>query len=109
GHHLGSPSPAGRRPHLPSGIGRCSPPAGRLVVKSNTAWVLVAHTSEPGAVVAWKITGGSIWQRLGAATPVLKGLKGVHQVEYEVQLDGRTAQPGLPITITFSVEPATAH
>ncbi len=33
----------------------------------------------------------------------------VHQVEYEVQLDGRTAQPGLPITITFSVEPAAAH
>ena len=82
---------------------------GRLVVKSNTAWVLVAHTSEPGAVVAWKITSGTIWQRLGAATPVLTGLKGVHQVEYEVQLDGHTAQPGLPITVTFSVEPTAAH
>src|SRR5881396_1697887 len=67
---------------------------GRLVVKSNTAW---------------EITSGTIWQRLGAATPVLTGLKGVHQVEYEVQLDGHTAQPGLPITVTFSVEPTAAH
>src|SRR5438876_5012525 len=40
---------------------------GRLVVKSNTAWVLVAHTSEPGAVVAWKIDRKST--RLNSSHP----------------------------------------
>lgn len=80
----------------------------RLVVKSNTPWVLVAHTSGTGAVVSVKIAGSSSRQRLGAATPVLTGLKGVHQLEFEVQLDGRVAQQALPLTVTFSVEQAAA-
>ena len=81
---------------------------GQLVIKSNIAWVLVAHLSDPNAVVAWRIAGRATWQRLGAATPILKGLKGVRQVEYEVQPDGRSAQHGRPVTVTFSVEPAGA-
>ncbi len=81
---------------------------GQLVVKSNIAWVLVAHVSDPNAGVAWRIAGSATWQRLGAATPVVQGLKGVHQVEYEVQPDGRAAQHGLPVAVTFSVEPVRA-
>jgi hypothetical protein len=80
----------------------------QLVVKSNIAWVLVAHVSDPNAVVAWRIAGSATWQQLGAATPVLRGLKGVHQVEYEVQMDVRSAQQGPPVAVTFSVEPASA-
>ena len=80
----------------------------QLVVKSNIAWVLVAHVSDPNAVIAWRIAGSATWQRLGAATPVLRGLKGVHQVEYEVQPDGGSAKQGLPVAVTFSVEPVGA-
>lgn len=80
---------------------------GQLIVKSNTPWVLIAHASSAGAVVAWKTVGGSVWQRLTATTPVLNGLKGVHQVEYEVRVDG--AVQGQPVTVTFSIEPATAR
>lgn len=82
---------------------------GRLIIKSNTSWVMVAHSSSPDAVVAWKLAGSSIWQQLGAATPVLTGLKGVRQVEFEVRLDNRTARPGAPVTVTFSVEQVVAH
>ncbi len=82
---------------------------GQLLVKSNTPWVLVAHASGAVAGVTWRIAGGTTWQQVGAATPVLRGLKGVHQVKYEVQLDARAARDGQPATVTFTVEQADAH
>ncbi len=79
---------------------------GRLVVKSNISWVLVAHSTGAPATVAWKASGETTWQDLGAATPVLRGVKGVHEVEYEVRLDPRAPRSAQPITVTFSVEAA---
>lgn len=79
---------------------------GRLVVKSNTSWVLVARTSAASAMVAWKVSGEPTWQQLGAATPVLSGGKGIREVEYEVRIDPSTQRPAQPVTVTFSVEQA---
>jgi len=81
----------------------------RLVVKSNTPWVLVAHVSGVADDVSWRIVGQMTWQQLGAATPVLQGLKGVHPVQYEVKMDPRKQPNGLPVLVTFSVEPLGAH
>ena len=81
---------------------------GALAVKSNISWMLVAHSSNPNLVVAWRVAGASTWQQIGAATPVLTGLKGVRQVEYEVQLESPT-KFGLQTTVTLSVEQADAH
>src|SRR3989454_8523289 len=67
---------------------------GQLVVKSNIAWVLGAHVSDPKAVLAWGIARRATWQRLGAATPVLRGLKGVQQVEDQGQPGGGAAKQG---------------
>jgi len=82
---------------------------GQLVVKSNTSWILVAHVSGVADDVSWRIVGQMTWQQLGAATPVLQGLKGVHSVQYEVKMDPRKQPNGLPVLVTFSVEPLGAH
>jgi hypothetical protein len=82
---------------------------GQLVVKSNTSWILVAHVSRDVEGVAWRAVGQTSWQRLGIATPILQGLKGVHPVQYEVKTDPRTQPSGLPALVTFSVEPIGAH
>ncbi|HVH31378.1 MAG TPA: hypothetical protein VNA31_06905 [bacterium] len=81
----------------------------QLVVKSNTPWILVAHVSGHVDGVAWRIVGQSTWQRLGDATPILQGLKGVHPVNYEVKMDPGTQGAGVPALVTFSVEQAGAH
>src|SRR5712692_8780719 len=76
----------------------------QLVVKSNTSWTLVAHVLGHVDGVAWRIAGQTTWQRLGNATPILQGLKGVHPVNYEVKRDPGTQRDGLPARVTFSVE-----
>jgi hypothetical protein len=81
----------------------------QLVVKSNTSWILVAHVSGHVDGVAWRIAGQTTWQRLGNATPILQGLKGVHPVNYEVKLDPQTQRDGFPALVTFSVERGGAH
>jgi hypothetical protein len=81
----------------------------QLVVKSNTSWTLVAHVSGHVDGVAWRIAGQTTWQRLGKATPILQGLKGVHPVNYEVKMDPGTQRDGLPARVTFSVEQVEAH
>ena len=82
------------------------PQRGRLVVKSNISWVLVAHSTGAPATVAWKASGKSDWQDLSAATPVLQGGKGVQVVEYMVRLDPRAPRSTQSITVTFTVEAA---
>lgn len=81
---------------------------GRLTIKSNVSWILKAQTTGATAEVAWRVAGDTTWQPLGAGTPVLRGEKGVHEVEYEVRRSPGAQQPGQPVTVTFSVEPATA-
>jgi hypothetical protein len=81
----------------------------QLVVKSNIPWVLVAHASGAVGTVTWRIVGQTTWQQVGAATPVLEGLKGIRPVHYEVQLDPGAQQNGSRILLTFSVEPVGAH
>ncbi len=81
----------------------------QLVVKSNTSWILVAHVSGQVDGVAWRMVGQTTWQRLGTATPVLQGLKGVHPVLYEVKMDPRAQRDGLPALVTFSIEQVGAH
>jgi hypothetical protein len=81
----------------------------QLVVKSNTSWTLVAHVLGHVDGVAWRIAGQTTWQRLGNATPILQGLKGVHPVNYEVKRDPGTQRDGLPARVTFSVEQVEAH
>ncbi len=78
---------------------------GRLIVKSNTSWVLVARTSGTSATVAWRTSGETGWQQLGAATPVLSGGKGIREVEYEIRIDPHAQRSGQPVMVTFSVEP----
>lgn len=81
----------------------------QLVVKSNTSWILVAHVSGDVDGVAWRIVGRTTWQRLGTSTPILQGLKGVHPVHYEVEMDPHTQREGLRVLVAFSVEPVEAH
>lgn len=82
---------------------------GRLTVKSNISWILMAQATGSTADVAWRGAGDSTWQPLGASTPVLGGAKGVHEVEYEVRQTPGARQSGQPVTVTFSIEPATAQ
>lgn len=79
---------------------------GRLTVKSNVSWVLLAQATGTTAQVAWRGAGDSVWQPLDASTPVLQGAKGVHDVEYEIRQIPGAQQPGSPVTVTFSVAPA---
>ena len=77
---------------------------GQLIVKSNTPWVLVAHASEAVVGLSWRMAGTATWERLGTTTPVLQGVKGVHQVAYEIRMDPRAPRSNQPIVVTFSVE-----
>ncbi len=81
---------------------------GHLTIKSNISWVLVAQATGT-AQVAWRGAGDPTWQPLNASTPVLQGVKGVHEVEYEVRQVPGAQQSDQPVTVTFSVEPATTQ
>lgn len=79
---------------------------GRLTVKSNIPWVLVARTSGPSPSVAWKGAASPDWQMLGTVTTVLRGERGVYAIEYQVKR-GPEAQPdGQPVVLTFALEAA---
>ncbi|MGH2437237.1 MAG: hypothetical protein ACRDFA_09610 [bacterium] len=72
---------------------------GRLVIKSNTAWVLVAGVSGNASGVAWRPEGGS-WIQIDGATAVLRGTRGVHTIDYQVR-----AVSGQQATIVFTLDP----
>ncbi len=81
---------------------------GRLTIKSNIPWVLVARATGAMAMVDWRDAHNSTWRQLGANTPVLQGAKGVHEVEYEARISLQVVYFGQPVIVTFSVEPAPA-
>ncbi len=76
-----------------------TPHRARLVVKSNTAWTLVAHVSASAAGVAWRLENGT-WLQIDGTTAVLRGGRGVHVIDYQIR-----AQSGQRGTIEFTLEP----
>lgn len=76
-----------------------SSPRARLVVKSNTAWTLVARVSGNVAGVAWRPENGT-WQQIDGTTAVLRGGRGVHVIDYQIR-----AQTGQQGTVLFVLEP----
>lgn len=74
------------------------PQRGRLVIKSNTAWSLVASVSGNAAGAAWRPEGGS-WVQIDGATAVLQGTRGVHTINYQVRANG-----GGQATIVFKLD-----
>jgi hypothetical protein len=69
------------------------------VVKSNTAWTLVARVSGNVAGVAWRPENGT-WQQIDGTTAVLRGGRGVHVIDYQIR-----AQTGQQGTVVFVLEP----
>lgn len=76
-----------------------TPHRARLVVKSNTAWTLVARVSGNVAGVAWRPESGA-WVQIDGTTAVLRGDRGVHVIDYQIR-----AQSGQPGTVSFVLEP----
>lgn len=76
-----------------------SSPRARLVVKSNTAWTLVARVSGNVGGVAWRPESGA-WVQIDGTTAVLRGGRGVHVIDYQIR-----AQTGQQGTVLFVLEP----
>ena len=70
----------------------------RLVVKSNTAWTLVARVSGNVTGVAWRSESGA-WVQIDGNTAVLRGGRGVYVIDYQIR-----AQSGQQGTISFALE-----
>lgn len=91
--------------HLLSSSG--SPQPGQLTIKSNIPWTLQVEVSTaPGQEVAWRRTGTTSWEILPLRGPIMRGPKGIHTVEYLLQIAAgpRVSTPS-QATVTFAVEP----
>ena len=80
---------------------------GRLIIKSNIPWTLVANLSGEIVGVDWRNADSTSWQPLSGVAPLLRGPKGIHFFEYVIRVG-----PGAPLStgglalVTFWLAPA---
>lgn len=82
------------------------PQSGRLTVKSNIPWTLRVDIDARGsAVVAWRPQGATSWQVLPQQGAVLSGSRGVHVVEYQLQITTASPAAAGSAVVRFSLIP----